>query len=497
MKALKERYGYSQLGIDDKLLLRLPDILRSAMWDVTATVWNDQIVIALEPGDMREASYGFAVDVGTSKIVSLLVNLNDGKIEAVGNIENPQLRHGEDIMSRITFTMTHENGLSEMQRLVIAGINTTVSQALRRSSISSENVYEFVVVGNTAMHHMLLGIQPKYLALAPYSPGAKSPLNLKARELHLIGNDGAIVHVLPNIAGFVGADAVADVIATGIHEENQVSLLLDIGTNTEVFVGNRDGLLSCSCASGPAFEGAHIKHGMKAISGAIERVKIDPVSLEVDYKTVDEARPMGICGSGILDCVAELFKAGVLDLRGRFKKIRAKRVRRTRAGSEFILVSREDTPRHIDITVTQGDIDQILLAKAAIHTGCAIIMRSAGIKQDQLDKILLAGAFGTYINAASAVFVGMLPDVPIERVRFVGNTALSGAKMCLISREMRESARSLSERVRYIELGAHPDFQKEFMKSLYLPNRDLDLYPSVKQVIWKRAESNMKDYLSH
>jgi len=465
----KQIQSVRDLEIDYEILKDLPSTLRDANWDVTVTVWSDRI-IAVEPSDTSSDLFGFAVDIGTSKIVGHLVDLTSGKTVAVGSIENPQIIHGEDVMTRITFATTNNTNLETLQKLVVDGVNKVLHEACEKARVDPNAVYEVVAVGNTAMHHFFLGIQPKYVALSPYTPALKRLISLTAKELNIKVNRGGIVTVLPIIAGFVGADAVADVLATGIHESKEISLLVDIGTNTEIFLGNKDDLLCCSCASGPAFEGAHIKHGMKAITGAIERVRMGP-DLEVEYETIGDVKPSGLCGSAVIDVVAEMLKNGVIDQHGRFNSnIKTKRIRKNNE-TEFVVVWNNETATGRAITVTQKDINEVQLAKAAIYTGCSILMKRKNVKEKDIDRVFIAGAFGNYINPENAKIIGLIPDVPTEKIKFVGNTAVTGAKMALTSKEMRKKAEQITDKVRYLELANAPDFNQEFIKALFIPHK--------------------------
>jgi len=483
LDALESDYGLKNIKLSQRVLSNLPDVLREKNWDVTAVVWNNEKLIALEPGDTTNILYGFAVDIGTSKIVGYLVNLISGKTEEIAYVENPQITHGEDIMTRISYTLEGEKNLQRLQRLAVGAINSLVKQACSRVGITNRNIYEFTIVGNTAMHHFFLGIQPKYVSYTPYVPAVKSPLNVRASDLNLAAEPEVNVYVLPCVAGFVGADAVGDVIASGICDSEDHSLLIDIGTNTEVFVGNSEGILSCSCASGPAFEGAHIKYGMKAVTGAIEKIKINSETLDVTYKTIGDQPPVGICGSGILDGISELFKAGIINNRGRFNQIKCKRLIQQNGKKEFVIAWGSETTTGKNITITQEDIGEIQLAKGAIHTGVVITMRRRGYTKEDLDHIYIAGAFGYHIDPLSAKTIGMLPDIPTEKIKFVGNTAVTGAKMCLISRETREKAYNLSKKIRYLELAVDPDFQKEFVNSMYIPYKNIEEYPTILKLL--------------
>jgi len=477
---LLQEQGFDQLEIDHELLRILPDILRDMKWNITVTVWNNRRIISVEEGNTENAIYGFSVDIGTSKIVGYLVDLTSGNIISIKSLENPQIMHGEDILSRIHYATTSKEGLKKLQSIVIEAINTLIYQACQEAGIYPERIYEVTIVGNTAMHHFFLGIQPKHLTLAPYVPAIKRPVDVKANSLKIKVNPLANIHVLPVIAGFVGADAVADVLATGLYEMNDMCLLMDVGTNGEVFVGNKEDIVSCSCAAGPAFEGMHIRYGMKAGTGAIERLKIDPETYEVEHETVDGSKPVGICGSGIVDAIAEMFRCGIINQRGGFNKnIRTKRLLYTNGEPEFVVAWKHETGLGSSITISRKDVEEIQLAKAAMHTGAAILMKEKKVMEDDLNHVYIAGAFGRYINPESARFIGLIPDVPTEKISFVGNTAISGAKMALTSKEMRETAQMLSMNIRYIELMAVQDFRKEFINSIFLPYRDINKYPKV------------------
>jgi len=475
-----QRAGVDQPEIDQELLEVLPDTLREAEWNVTVAVWDNRRVVSLERGDTEDSLYGFSVDIGTSKIVGYLINLGSGDVVAVKFTENPQIAYGEDVLSRISYAMKGWESLERLREAVTEAINLLILEACQEAGVNPKSIYEVTVVGNTAMHHFFLGIQPRYLAVSPYVPALRRAVDAEASSLKMSVNPHGNVHVLPVIAGFVGADAVADVLATGIHEAEELSLLMDVGTNGEVFVGNREHTISCSCAAGPAFEGMHIKHGMKASTGAIERLKISPDTLEVEYETIGGGKPIGICGSGIVDAVAEMFKCGIINRQGAFNKdVQTPRLQGVGGEIEFVIAGGNETGTDSPITVGRRDVEEIQLAKAAMHTGAAVLMKRRGVTEDDLDRVYIAGAFGGYLNPESARFIGLIPDVPTEKIIFAGNTAISGAKMALLSREARETAQRLSKDIHYVELTIDPGFQGEFLKSMFLPYQRLEKYPRV------------------
>jgi len=479
---LEDALGLKKLEIDYEILRKLPDVLRDANWDFTVAIRNDRVITAVEAGDTSNKLLGLAIDIGTSKIVGYVVDLMTSQTLGIGSIENPQIMHGEDVISRITFAMAGNEKLRVLQRLAVEGVNDVLYEACTQANVDPDDIYEATIAGNTAMHHFLLAIQPKYLALSPYTPAVRRSINVKAKELGIKIHRNGVVYVLPIIAGFVGADAVGDVLSSGIHESKELSLLLDIGTNTEVFVGNSGDILSCSCASGPAFEGAHIKHGMKAVTGAIEKVRISPDTYEVEYETIGDVKPVGLCGSAMVDIVAEMLKGSIINHHGRFNhNIKTPRLIVDNNVPEFVLAWENETTTRKEITVTQKDINEIQLAKAAMFTGCSILMKRKSVKREDLDRVFIAGAFGSYIDPENAKFIGLVPDVPTKKIEFVGNTAVTGAKMALISREARETAEALSRRVRYLELAIDPDFNQEFTYALVIPHKDLDRFPSVKE----------------
>jgi len=469
---LQDTYGLEIVRVDYEIEKVLPEILRKADWKVTVSVWNNTEIVSVELGDTSEKVFGIAVDIGTSKIVGYLSNLATGKLLAVGSSDNPQVVYGEDVISRLSFASKGEDQLRELQRLAVKGVEAVIEQACKRSGCSLEHIYEMTVVGNTAMHHLFLGIQPEYLGKSPYVPALSEATDIKARELPIHLNPGANIHVLPVIAGFVGADAVADIISTEVYKSNRLSLVIDIGTNTELILGNKGELIACSCASGPAFEGAHIKCGVKAVKGAIEKLEIVPRNYQVRYQAVGNAKPIGICGSGIIDAVANLLKYGLIDKSGVFSKSSpTPRLRAQNGKKEFVLVSQKEGAAR-DIVITQKDIEQVQLAKAAIYAGCSILMKKRQVQPEDIGNMFVAGAFGNYININNAKLIGMLPDIPTRKMKFVGNAAGSGARMALISTKDRHVARLVARKVRYVELGLDKDFEKEFTSAMFFKSAD-------------------------
>jgi uncharacterized 2Fe-2S/4Fe-4S cluster protein (DUF4445 family) len=450
----------NKIGID--VLRVLPNQLRSWNWECQAIVRNDE-VIGLVPRSRR--LLGLAVDLGTTKIAGYLVDLSNGRTLAARGMMNPQISYGEDIISRITAVTESPDKGVELQKLVVGAINELAAHLADEVEARADGIFEAVVVGNTAMHHLFLGLPVRQLALSPFVPAVSRALDVKDSDLGLQIAPGAYVHLLPIIAGFVGADHTAVLLATEADKTKRVTLIIDIGTNTEVSLVSRGKIAAVSCASGPAFEGGHIKDGMRASSGAIERLRI--VDHEVQYETIDGAPPVGICGSGILDALAQLYLTGVLDKSGRMLKNHL-RVRSNGKQHEFVVVNEEERKGNPAIVITQKDIRELQLAKAAIRTGIQVLLETEGHTEEEIDQVIIAGAFGSYIDVSSAITIGMLPALPLERFKQVGNAAGAGAKLALISLSKRAEAQVVGSRVRYIELGSAPHFEQTFIQASYL-----------------------------
>ena len=445
------------------LLAELSDRLRALSWSVRVALSGDEVVAVLPPGSQL---LGLAVDIGTTKVAAYLLDLADGKTLAKAGAMNPQIGYGEDVISRIAYTREQTGGRRLLQARLAETLNELVEEMCRETGAVHAQVVEAVMVGNTAMHHLLAGLPVQQLAMSPYVPAISRALQFRARDIGLKLASGAAIHLLPNIAGYVGADHVAALLAAGIWQTERTALLVDIGTNTEISLACRGRLLSCSCASGPAFEGAHIRDGMRAAPGAIEHVQI--AGDQVRTYTIGGEPPVGLCGSGILDAIAQMRAGDILDNKGQMRTADA-RVRRVDGKRpEFVLVPAEATGHGRDICVTRQDVNEIQLAKGAIRAGLEILLVEAGITAGDVEEFFVAGAFGTYIDLASAVGLGMFPDLPLERFRQVGNAAGIGAKQTLLSLGLRRTAAEIARRVEYIELTTHPAFQAEFMKAMYL-----------------------------
>jgi uncharacterized 2Fe-2S/4Fe-4S cluster protein (DUF4445 family) len=446
---------------------QLPRLLRSHDWRVKAAVRGNKVTAVLPPS---KPLLGFAVDLGTTKLAGYLVNLETGETLAAAGVMNPQIAYGEDVMARLTYVVQQPEGAQKLQSVIVAGLDDLARTLCGQVGERPCDIVEAVIVGNTAMHHLLLGLPTEQLGAAPYVAAWSGACDLLGSDIGFKFAPNVRIHILPNIAGFVGADHVAMLLGSGMYAAQDVVLGLDIGTNTEVGLklgGGANGrLLVCSTASGPAFEGAHIKAGMRAGPGAIERVWID--GDRVATQVIGDRPPVGLCGSGILDAVGQLHKLGLLSETGAMS-LEHSCARQGEQGPEFVLAPRSEGANEHDIVLTRGDVSEIQLAKGAMRAGTEVLMREAGISVEDLDRIVIAGAFGSYIDVSNALRIGMFPPLPVERFEQVGNAAGVGARMALLSGKMRELASEVAGRAEYVELTNDPRFTLEFTEAMMLP----------------------------
>ena len=464
----------------------MPLTIRENLWKVTTTLREnlcENEIVFIEGGNKIKSSYGIAIDLGTTKIAILLVSLLTGNtIDRMG-IMNPQIKFGEDVMTRLGFAMQNELNLKEIQYVVIESINEAIKKLCSKNKLTPEEILEMTVVANTAMNHLFLGLPVKQLALSPFLPLTNESINLKAREIGIDISPGAYLYMPPSIAGFVGSDHVAMILATRLYKQEGNCIGIDIGTNTEIALKTKKGIVSVSTASGPAFEGAHIRYGMRAAPGAIERVIIDPETCIPNIKTIGDKEPVGVCGSGILDSISELLKAGIIDRRGKFKTDNNCLRKDSDGNFQYILVpqlykelnyklSHESKYTKYDdryVSINQKDIVEIQLAKSAIRTGIEVLLENNGIEFKEIDKIIIAGAFGSYIDPKNVINIGMFPKVSLKKITQVGNAAGVGAKMVLISKKERKIAEKIAQEVKYLELTLHPKFSDYFAVSTLFP----------------------------
>jgi len=480
ISGLDRKYGLKGLRISYQVLGALPSVLREGGWRVTATVREGGEVVRVEPGFVPHV-LGAAFDVGTTTVAGWLFDLSSGRMLAKEAMTNPQVAMGEDVMSRISYAVTHEGGADRLGQAVVEGLNGMLDGMLEAygGQASADDVMEVVLVGNTLMHHLLLGLPVGQLGVYPFTPAVSRGMEAGARGLGFNINACGYVVTLPVIGGFVGADNAAAIVAAGPFEGKGSLLLVDVGTNGEIVLYSGGRYMAASCATGPAFEGAQLRHGMRAAEGAIERVSIDPETKEASFKVIGRAGwsgtargayARGICGSGVVDAVAQMYLAGIIDRRGSFVKgLDTPRMRQGASGLEYVIAWSDETSADRDITLSQEDVRAVQLAKAALRAGAEVLMGEMGVESP--DAVLLAGAFGNYMDVDNALALGILPYTEPGKVSPIGNAAGEGAKAALINRGVRAYAQDVADRVRYLELSTHPRFQDEFMAGMDFPER--------------------------
>jgi len=475
------------------LLAELPSAFNGERGKLTVQVWQDREVLRAQAG-YREAAYGLAIDIGSTTVVAHLCDLRTGALRSTQVAMNPQVRYGEDLMSRVSYAMHEAQGTERMHRAIVRTLNELSELACTAAGIAVEDVLDVVLVGNPIMHHLALGIDPSDLGGAPFALTVSGPVDGRAADIGLRLHPAARLHALPCIAGHVGADHVAVLLAEAPHESDEVSLVVDVGTNAEISVGNRRRIVCASSPTGPAFEGAQITHGQRAAPGAVERVRIDAATLEPRWKVIghddwlsgDGAAPSaalatGICGSGIIEAVAELRMAGLLRPDGLFDGARpTPRLRRRGRTFEYVLVGAAASATGSDIVITQSDVRAIQLAKAALYAGASLLLRRLGI--DRVDRVLLAGAFGSYVSPLHAMALGLIPDCDLSRVTAVGNAAGDGARIALLNRQARLEAERLAGWVEHVQIATDPAFQDTFVAALALPHAS-DPFPHLEGLL--------------
>ncbi|PYV92656.1 MAG: ferredoxin [Acidobacteria bacterium] len=489
-EAMAKQWGLNGITIDPVLLPGLQPALRDGRGAVTLSLWQDAEVLRIQAG-YAEGVYGLAIDVGSTTVAAHLCDLRTGAVLTTEVMMNPQVRFGEDLMSRVSYGMMDPDGVGRMHRAIIQGLNELAEKAALAAGLSAKDILDVVLVGNSVMHHLMLGIDPVELGGAPFALAISGPLDLKARDLGLTAvHVAARVHILPCIAGQNGADNMAVLLATAPHEQDQMMLVVDIGTNAEILLGDRQQVLAASSPTGPAFEGAQITHGQRAAPGAIERTRISPENLELKFKVIGreewidestQAAATGVCGSGIIEAIAEMFLAGIIDRDGRFMEAasqRSWRVRFNGRAGEFVLAKPDQTASKAPIVITQNDVRSVQLAKAALYAGVKLLMRRRRV--DRVDRILLAGAFGSFISPQHAMVLGLIPDCDLDKVTAVGNAAGDGARIALLNRKRRSEAAELARQVDYVSIAVEPRFQDEFVAAMALPHA-VDPFPHLNQ----------------
>jgi uncharacterized 2Fe-2S/4Fe-4S cluster protein (DUF4445 family) len=509
--ALRQQISAEAVQVSLPLLRRLGSILRDAEWNVTA-ILDAQHASRITLLDLRPAEpplFGLAIDIGTTTVSCWLVDLISGKVVAQAAEYNGQIARGEDVISRIIYAS--KNGSSvEMQALVIDSINSLIAAACEKAKVDPQNVFKATIAGNSTMMHLLLNIPAASIRLAPFVTGINHMPPLKAIDLGLKVNLEAAIDCLPGVASYVGADITAGVLSSGMEDGEQLTLFMDVGTNGEIVLGSKEWLVTCACSAGPAFEGAGVVHGMRATRGAIEEVWINGETFEPTYRVIGNTKPRGICGSGLIALLSELFLTGVLDKGGNLNtslmleeeddlhfvsqrpvdtsvQVRGKtrRIRQGEHGLEYVVAWAREAGHGQDIVITHVDVDNLLRAKAAIYAGYTVLAERVGVPLEAVERFLIGGSFGKYINVEKAVQIGLLPDLPWEQFQFLGNTSVKGAYRALLDRNERARVTEIASRMTYIELSADNTFYEAFTSALFLPHTDLAKFPTVAEALSK------------
>ena len=469
----KQGYKDSDLEPTVSSLRQMPDALRGTENCITAIMYENEIA-GIEPQDTTKTMLGMAFDIGTTTIVGYLLDLYSGKELSVVSTLNPQTTFGADVISRLTFASHEENGLLKLQNAVVEAINKLIAEAVEKASATRRQIYGISIAANTCMHHIFLGINPQSIAVSPYVPALSEPLVLDASELKISINEAGKVFMLPNIAGFVGADTVAVLLTTELDRSEEIKLVIDIGTNGEIALGSREKIVACSAAAGPAFEGAQISSGMRGAVGAIDHVFYGD---KLEYSVIGGGRPLGVCGSALLDTVAGLVELGIVNKRGKFlafeqlTNVEAKRFKDNLIQYEgqgaFLLAGASVTGHGRPIMITQSDIRELQMAKGAMAAGIRVLMETYGIQSKDIKEVLLAGAFGNYLNPHSACVIGLIPPELESKIKMIGNAAGTGAKLALLSANEFRRANDIAEAVKFVELGSYPRFNSIFGQCTY------------------------------
>ena len=490
-RELARRYALEEIQASLPVLRKLGSVLREGDWTVTVVVeldtWDRTAgparLIDVLPGERLESLWAVAIDIGTTTNHVWLVDLIGGEVMAQKADYNGQIVRGAEVIPRIIYA-SKGNGLEELQGLVMETLNRLLKQAAAERSISTDEIYKAVVAGNSTMIHLFAGIPPESIRLMPFITAINQVPPFPAREIGLAINAEGTVDCLPGVASYVGADITSGVVSSGMCDTGELTLFVDIGTNGEMALGDCTWLISCACSAGPAFEGAGVAHGMRATAGAIEEVWVNPETYETTYRVILDEKPKGICGSGLISLLAEMFITGIIDKSGNIDlNLPTKRVREGEHGPEYVVAWADETAIGEDIVVTAVDIDNLMRAKAAIYAGFSILARSVGLTIGDVGQLLIGGAFGQYINVEKAIQIGMLPDMPYDKIHFLGNTSVRGAYMALLSREVRQRVVEAGQMITYLELSADNTFFDEFNAAMFLPHTDETQFPSVKALL--------------
>ncbi|MGD9335057.1 MAG: ASKHA domain-containing protein [Desulfobacterales bacterium] len=482
---LKAKHDEHRLVVQLPVIRKISDILRKDDFKVTATLarpvhpGRKTHIINIQSGDTTDRNYAIAVDIGTTTVYSQLIDLITGDALSSYGEYNGQISYGEDVISRIIFA-DKPGGLEKLHEVVITNINQLIKKMVKRAKIDPDEISTITLAGNTTMTQLMLKVNPKYIRLSPYVPASTLFAPIKAIDLGLSLGDHVTALVYPAISSYLGGDIVAGVMGSGMYLSEKITLFMDIGTNAEIVIGNKDWLACAACSAGPAFEGGGLKFGMRAAKGAIEDFSMDPITLEPMNLTIGNVRPKGICGSGLIIIAATLFEMGVIDNRGKFNRdLDTPRIRETDGTFEYVLAWKDETQIDRDITLTEPDLDNLIRAKGAIYSGCITLLEEVGLGMGDIDRIFLAGGFGSYVDLEKAMTIGLLPEIDPDKVRFIGNGSLMGAKMSSLTNRIRKDVVEVTRRMTNFELSETLSFMNNYVAALFLPHTDMEQFPKL------------------
>ncbi|BHH82818.1 ASKHA domain-containing protein [Desulforhopalus sp. 52FAK] len=491
---LKTDAGERGFEVTLPVIRKISGVIREDDYKVTVTIMRPvresgkNTILNVQSGDCAGANYAVAMDIGTTTIYGQLVDLATGKCLGEAGDFNAQISYGEDVISRIVYSEKGD-GLAQLQEVVLSTINSVLGKIFKKSGIDRENVSTITLSGNTTMTQLFLAIDPRNIRRAPYVPTASMYPPLSAREIGLEINDHAIALIYPQVSSFVGGDIVAGIMGSGMYKDEELTLFLDIGTNAELVVGNKDWLACTACSAGPAFEGGGIEFGMRAAKGAIEDFSIDPVTFRPMIFTIGDVRPKGICGSGLITMAAVLFETGVINNRGKFNRdLNTRRIRKRNDIWEYVVAWQEETQLDRDISLTEPDIDNLIRAKGAIYSGCTTLLEEVGLSMDVVERIILAGGFGSYIDLEKAMVIGLLPEVDADKVVFIGNGSLMGARMSSLTNSIRQDVFSVTQMMTNFELSETPSYMDNYIAAMFLPHTEIEKFPRLKARMEQRGK---------
>lgn len=484
-KSIRENLGIENCTVPIHIIQQLPLVLREKDWEVTVTVDKENsTLIDIQPGRTSKKSYGLALDIGTTSLVIYLVDLGNGKIINSESEYNPQIKFGEDIINRIIYA-NRKGGLAKLRGVIVDSINNLIWELLASSHIDVDSIVSMMVSGNSTMMHLFYGVPPRYIREEPYVTVANKFSSSTAKEISIKHIKNAHVYSIQGVASYLGGDITSGILATDMYREKELALFLDLGTNGELVVGNSEWMMGCSCSAGPAFEGGGVKCGIRAVDGAIEKISISQKTYKCQIEIIGGGKPRGICGSGLIDVVGEMYLKGVIDRKGKFNKdIGNKYLRCADDDCQYILVNGKNSATGEDIYISEVDIDNLIRAKAAIYAGIKTLLEEVDLSVYDLDKIYIAGGLGKHLNTRNAVIIGMLPDVDVAKYFFMGNTSVTGAYLSLLSEDKYRQSSKIAEHITYIELSVNMKFMERYVAGLFLPYTDMKDFPTVEECLY-------------